>query len=135
MQDMQAFNRSLIEEFRANDGKLSGQLAHSILLLLTTTGAKSGEERVTPLGFVQAGDQYIIIAANAGAPKHPDWYYNLVAHPQVLVEIGSERFPAFARVAEEPERTRLSALVPYFPAQQEKTQRTIPIIVLERLSP
>jgi len=130
MQDMQAFNRALIEEFRANGGKLSGQLANSTLLLLTTLGAKSGAERVTPLGFVKDGERLIVIAANAGAPTHPDWYYNLLAHPEVTLEIGSERFTAQATIADVAERSRLIALVPYFNAQQEKTSRVIPIVVL-----
>ncbi len=132
MQDMQAFNNALIEEYRANGGKLSGQLAQSNIILLITKGAKSGLDRIIPLGFVQDEEKIIVIAANAGAPAHPDWYFNLLAHPDVTVELGSERFTAYARVAEEPERSRLSTLVPYYPAQQEKTSRVIPIIVLER---
>ncbi|MBA3823313.1 MAG: nitroreductase family deazaflavin-dependent oxidoreductase [Ktedonobacterales bacterium] len=133
MQDMQAFNRALIEEFRANGGKLSGQMAKSTLLLLTTTGAKSGTERVTPLGFAKDGERLIVIAANAGAPAHPDWYYNLLAHPDVTVEVGAERFAAHATTAATADRERLIALIPYFHAQQEKTTRVIPIVILERV--
>src|SRR5271165_1293907 len=116
--DMRAFNENLITEFRANGGKLSGQLANSSLLLLTTVGARTGQSRVTPLGFVRDGDRYVVIAANAGADRHPDWYYNLLAHPQVVVEVGSERFEATARTAELDERERLAAMIPYFAAQQ-----------------
>lgn len=134
--DMQAYNRALIEEFRANGGKLSGQLANSHIILLTTTGAKSGQERTTPLGYGMDGERIIVIAANAGAPKHPDWYHNLVAHPDVTVERGDERFAARAHTAEGDERADLLArqaeIVPYFAAQQEKTTREIPFVVIER---
>ena len=131
--DMRAFNENLITEFRANGGKLSGQLANSSLLLLTTVGARTGQSRVTPLGFVRDGDRYVVIAANAGADRHPDWYYNLLAHPQVVVEVGNERFEATARTAELDERERLAAMIPYFAAQQTKTQRKIPVVVLDRV--
>lgn len=134
--DMADYNRALIEEFRANGGKLSGQLANSHILLLSTIGAKSGQERVTPLGYGMDGDRYIVVAANAGAPAHPDWYYNLVAQPLVTVEVGAERFQARARVAQDSEREGLLArqaeILPWLPAQQAKTTRQIPIVVLER---
>lgn len=130
--DMRAFNEALIAEFRANGGKLSGRLANSSLLLLTTTGARSGQPRVVPLGYVRDGERYAVIAANAGAHAHPDWYYNLLADPHVVVEVGSERFAATARVTEGVERERLSAAIPYFAAQQAKTARAIPVVVLER---
>lgn len=131
--DMRAFNETLIEEFRANGGKLSGRLANSSLLLLTTVGARTGQPRVTPMGYVRDGERYAVIAANAGAHKHPDWYHNLLAQPRVVVEVGSERFAATARVAERDERERLAAMIPYFAAQQAKTQREIPVVVLERI--
>jgi deazaflavin-dependent oxidoreductase (nitroreductase family) len=131
--DMRAFNATLIEEFRANGGKLSGRLANSTLLLLTTIGARTGHPHVTPMGYVRDGERYAVIAANAGADKHPDWYYNLLAQPRVVVEVGSERFTATARVAEGDERERLASLIPYFAAQQVKTQREIPVVVLERV--
>jgi len=129
--DMRAFNETLIAEFRATGGKLSGRLATSSLLLLTTIGARTGLPRVTPLGYVRDGERYAVIAANAGAHTHPDWYHNLLAHPRVVVEVGSERFDATARTAERDERERLVALIPYFAAQQVKTQRMIPVVVLE----
>jgi deazaflavin-dependent oxidoreductase (nitroreductase family) len=131
--DIRAFNKALVAEFRANGGKLSGQLANSTLMLLTTTGARTGESHVTPMGFVRDGERYAVIAANAGAEKHPDWYRNLLVYPRVIVEVGSERFEATARTAEGAERERLIALIPYFAAQQVKTERVIPVVVLERV--
>jgi deazaflavin-dependent oxidoreductase (nitroreductase family) len=130
---MREFNQHLITEYRANGGKLSGQLANSHLLLLTTRGAKSGQPRTIPLGYVQDGDRLIVIAANAGAPAHPDWYHNLLAHPEVTIELGGEQFQAHASTAEGAERERLAALVPYYPAQQQKTSRQIPVVVLTRM--
>ena len=131
---MRKYNARLIEEYRANGGKLSGQLANSQILLLTTTGAKSGQERITPMGYRLDGARIVVIAADAGADKHPDWYYNLVAHPDVTVEMGAEHFPARAIIADATERERLIAsnVVPYFPAQQEKTSREIPFVFLDR---
>jgi deazaflavin-dependent oxidoreductase (nitroreductase family) len=134
--NMADYNRALIAEFRANGGKLSGLLANSHILLLSTTGAKSGQERVTPLGYGMDGDRYIVAAANAGAPTHPDWYHNLLVHAVVTVEVGPERFQARARIAAGAERAGLLArqaeIVPWLPAQQAKTTREIPIVVLER---
>jgi deazaflavin-dependent oxidoreductase (nitroreductase family) len=132
--NMREYNAQLIEEYRANGGKLSGQLANSQLLLLTTTGAKTGQERITPMGYRFDGDRIVVIAANAGAHQHPDWYYNLLAHPEVTVEVGGERFAAHAVIADTAERDRLiqANVVPYFPAQQEKTSREIPFVFLER---
>jgi deazaflavin-dependent oxidoreductase (nitroreductase family) len=137
--NMREFNQNLIAEFRANGGKLSGRLANSHILLLTTTGARSGQPRIVPLGYGQDGGRLVVVAANAGAPAHPDWYYNLVAHPDVTVELGSERFAAHATVAQGAERAdllnRQASIVPWLPAQQEKTSREIPIVVLWRLEP
>lgn len=130
---MREFNRGVIEEFRANGGRLTGRLANSSLILLTTMGAKSGLERTIPLGFVRDGERLVTIAANAGAEAHPDWYRNLLAHPLVTVELGSERFQARASIAEGAERERLAGMVPYLPAQQEKTSRQIPIVILTRV--
>jgi deazaflavin-dependent oxidoreductase (nitroreductase family) len=132
--DMRAYNDNLIAEFRANGGKLSGRLANSKLLLLTTTGARTGQPRVAPLGYIREGGRYAVIGGNAGADRHPDWYHNLLAHRCVTVEVGAERFEATARVATGAERERLIPLFPYFAAQQEKTQREIPVVVLERVS-
>jgi deazaflavin-dependent oxidoreductase (nitroreductase family) len=136
MMDMRAFNENLIAEFRTNGGKLSGRLANSHILLLTTIGARTGREWTVPLGYGKDGDRFVVVAANAGAPAHPDWYYNLLAHPDVTVEWGSERFPARARTPSVWERDDLLArqtdIVPWLPAQQEKTTRQIPIVIIER---
>lgn len=134
--DLQAFNRSIIEEFRANAGKVGGQFAGAPLLLLTTTGAKSGAKRVNPLAYLADGDRYVIIASYAGADSNPPWYHNLVAHPDVTVEVGAETFAARAEVVREPERTRLygkmEAVMPAFTEYRQKTKRTIPVIALRR---
>ena len=134
--DMREFNRTLIEEYRATGGKLSGRLPNSKLLLLTTTGARSGLARTTPLGYGMDGDRIVVVAANAGAPAHPDWYHNLRAHPLVTIELGAERFQARAQVAEGAERTRLVArqaeIVPWLAAQQQKTSREIPVVIFAR---
>ncbi len=129
---MREFNQGVIVEYRANGGKLSGRLANSSLILLTTTGAKSGLERTVPLGYVRDGERLVTIAANAGAVAHPDWYHNLLAQPLVTVELGRERFQARASIAEGAERERLASLVPYLPAQQQKTSREIPVVILTR---
>ena len=136
MDSMRKFNETLIEEYRAHGGKLSGQLANSHILLLTTTGTRSGRPHTIPLGYGMDGKRYVAVAANAGAPDHPDWYHNLRTHPDVVIELGSERFPARAWIAEGVERERILArqaeIVPWFTAQQEKTARVIPVVVFER---
>jgi deazaflavin-dependent oxidoreductase (nitroreductase family) len=135
-----AINVDVIEQFRNNDGKIeSGMFKGARLLLLTTTGAKSGQTRVNPLAFTRDGKNYVVIASKGGAPAHPDWYHNLVAHPEVRVEVstatGSERFAARARVAQGDERERLyaaqAAIMPGFAEYQRKTARQIPVVVLE----
>ena len=135
--DPNAVNQRMIAEFRANGGKLGGRLANSRLLLLSTTGARSGRPRTTPLGYTVAGDRLVVIAANAGAPKHPDWYHNLVANPEVTVEVGDEQFRARANIPVGSERERLLEQqlpqMPYFAEQQRKTARQIPLVVLERV--
>jgi deazaflavin-dependent oxidoreductase (nitroreductase family) len=131
--DMKAFNRALIEEWRANDGRLSGRMATSQLILLTTTGARSGEPRTTVVGYVRHGDRLLAIASNNGAPKHPAWYFNLLAAPTATVELGSEMFDVRARTAGPEEREELGQLIPYFEPQQKRTEREIPIVVLDRI--
>ena len=96
--DWDAFNRDVIVEFRANAGQVPGR-KHP-LILLTTTGAKSGQPRTTPLNYSTDGDRIIVIASKAASPTHPDWYHNLVAHPDATIELGAERFAVRARVAE-----------------------------------
>ena len=130
--DMNAFNRKLIEDFRANGGKLSGPLAGRTLMLLTTTGAKSGKERTAVLGFGKDGDRYVVIASANGAPSHPAWYHNLQARPIATVELGPDKFKVRARTAGPQEREKLKHAVPYIEQQQTLTKREIPIVVLER---
>ena len=106
------------------------------MLLLTTTGAKSGQLRTTPMMYIRDGDRLLVIASNAGAPVHPDWYRNLVAYPEVTVEVGNEIFEAITIATEGPERqrlwTRVVELYPFFADHQAKVTRQIPVIVLER---
>lgn len=134
--NMNDFNKQVIAEFRANEGKVGGQFAGAPLLLLHTTGAKSGKERINPLVYTTDGDQIVIIASKAGAPTNPDWYHNIVANQDVSVEVGTEQFKAEAMVAPEPERTRLfeqvAAAMPGFAEYQRNTERTIPVVVLTR---
>ena len=136
MTDQNDYNRQLIEEFRANRGKSGGPFEGRPLLLLTTTGAKSGQRRTTPMMYVPDGDRLMVIASNVGAPTHPAWYHNLVAHPQVIVEVGAETFDATAIVTTGEERhrlwTRIVESYPFFTEHQAKTTRQIPVIVLER---
>ena len=138
MSDANEWNKQIIEEFRANDGKVGGHFENMTLLLLHTTGAKSGQPRINPLACIQNGDQFVIMASKGGAPTHPDWYYNLIANPQVSVEVGTEKFEALAKVAEGSERTalfeKLSSFYPNFAEYQKKTTRVIPVITLSRRS-
>ena len=137
MTDQDTYNRQLIEEFRADRDKGGGAMKGRPLLLLTTTGAKSGQLRTKPMMFIPDGDRLLVIASNAGAPTHPEWYRNLVAHPEVTVEVGNETFKAIATVTEGLERQRLWSrvveLYPFFADHQAKTSRQIPVIVLRRL--
>ena len=130
--DMNAFNRKLIEEFRANRGQLSGPMAGSSLMLLTTPGAKSGKERTTVIGFRKDGDRFVAIASGNGAPSHPAWYRNLQARPIATVEVGPDKIKVRARTARPEERDRLKRVVPYIEQQQRLTTREIPIVVFER---
>ena len=136
MSDQNEYNRKLIEDFRANRG--DGPFAGRPLLLLTTTGAKSGQRRTTPMMYVPDGDRLLVIASNAGAPAHPDWYRNLLAHPSVTVEVGADSFDASAVVLEGTERQQLWDRIveqyPFFIEHQAKITRRIPLIALERKS-
>jgi len=133
---MNDWNRQLIEEFRANGGKVGGMWEGRPLLLLTTTGAKSGQRRTNPTMYLRDGDRLLVFASKGGAPTSPDWYHNLVAHPEVTVEVGNETYPAIATVITGEERDRLYAkqaqLYPQFGDYQEKTTRKIPVVALER---
>jgi len=130
-------NLGIIQEFRANGGKVGGPFAGRTLLLLHTIGAKSGQARINPVAFVTEGDRLVIIASKGGAPTNPDWFYNVLANPLVTVDTGNEQFKARATVAAEPERTRLYdqmvAMMPGFAEYQRKTTRTIPVIILTRV--
>jgi len=132
MTDTAEYNRRLIEEFRANRGAPEGRP----LLLLTTIGARSGLPRTTPMMYVRVDDRLLVIASNAGAEKHPDWYHNLVANPGVTVEIDDETYPATAVVTEGAERDRLFAEIAeryrFFRDHQAKVSRRIPAVALER---
>ena len=130
---MKAFNRALIEEWRANNGKLSGRMAGRNLILLTTTGSRSGKQRTAVLAFGRHGDSIVAIASNNGAPTHPAWYLNLLKRPTATVELGPDKFEVDARTAKPEEREAFGKVVPYLESQQKLTDRQIPIVVLERV--
>jgi deazaflavin-dependent oxidoreductase (nitroreductase family) len=138
MRDWDAFNQGLVEEFRANEGRVQGRFAGRSLLLLTTTGARSGRARTVPLVYSTDGDRIVIIASKGGEPTHPDWYHNLVANPIVTVELPGESFQASATVAKGAERRRLfdqqAALMPFFAEYERTTAREIPVVVLEPIA-
>lgn len=131
------FNESLIAEFRASGGVLSGELARARFVLLTTKGAKSGRERTTPLAYSKVEDRILIVASMGGAPSSPAWYHNLVAHPEVTVEIGAETYRAQAVVTEGADRdglfAQISAKLPVFAEYQNRTTRLIPVVELCRI--
>ena len=132
---MSDFNRAIIEEFRANEGKVGGGFAGAPMLLLHTTGARTGQQRVNPLVYQPDGDRLVIFATKGGAPTNPDWYRNLMAHPDVSVEVGTETRPVRARVTEGEERERLWSLqreaMPGVAEYEARTDRQIPVVVLE----
>ena len=136
MAEMDDFNTKIIEEFRANDGIVGGPFEGAPLVLLTTKGAKSGQPRVSPMMYRQEGERVFVFASKAGAPTNPDWYHNLVADPEVTVEVGVEKFGAHAHVITGAERDRIytdhAAEYPGFAEYQEKTDRVIPVVELER---
>ena len=137
MSELNERNKRIIDEFRANEGRVGGPFEGKTLLLLHTLGAKSQQERINPVACIKDGNQWAVIASKGGAPTHPDWYYNIVANPQVTVEVGTDKFQARATVAEEPERSRLYenmvAVMPGFDDYRRKTTRVIPVIVLTRV--
>lgn len=136
MSDTNEWNKKIIAEFRANDGVVGGPFKGMTLLLLHTTGAKSGQARLNPVATMQDGSDFIIIASKGGAPVNPDWYYNLVANPKVKIEVGTETFEAKAHVTDEPERTelysRMAEKYPGFADYAKNTERVIPVIRLKR---
>lgn len=135
--EIRDFNTQVVEEFRANEGKVGGMFEGKPLLLLTHTGAKSGTERVTPLVFARDDEKYVLAASLGGAPNNPAWFHNLVANPKVTIEAGTEKFTATATVVpERAERDRLYAklieISEGFAEYETKTTRLIPVFVLER---
>lgn len=138
MSDYNDWNKGVIEEFRANGGKVGGRYEGWDLLLLHTTGARSGQPRVNPVVYTTDGDRFVIIASKGGAPNHPAWYHNLVANPEVTVEVWEETLQARASVAKEPERTelfeRMAESYPFFTEYQRNTERIIPVVTIERVS-
>jgi deazaflavin-dependent oxidoreductase (nitroreductase family) len=132
---MSDFNTMIIEEFRANGGKVGGQFEGAPLLLLHTVGAKSGQPRVNPMMYQQVTDGYAVFASKGGSPDNPDWYHNLLAHPDVKAEIGTATVKLRARVTQGQERERIwaaqKAAYPGFAGYETKTTRQIPVVVLE----
>jgi deazaflavin-dependent oxidoreductase (nitroreductase family) len=135
--ELQTFNQKIIDEFRANGGVVGAPFADAPLLLLGTTGAKSGKPRLNPLAFTTDGDDLVIIASFAGADQHPPWYFNLIANSEVTVEVGSDKYQANAALVDEPDRSRLyaemEAKMSTFTDYREKTERVIPVVRLQKI--
>jgi deazaflavin-dependent oxidoreductase (nitroreductase family) len=133
---MNDWNDNIISEFRDNQGQVGGQFEGAPLLLLHSTGAKSGQERVNPMMYQAVGDGFAVFASKGGADTNPDWYHNLLAHPDVTVEVGAETLEATARVLEPEERQPVwdeqKARYPGFADYETKTDRVIPVIMLDR---
>ena len=129
------WNQKVIEEFRANGGRVGGSFAGLTLLLLHTTGAKSGKQRVNPLVYQAVDRGYAVFASKAGAPTNPHWYHNLLANRSTTIEVGTETIEVYARVADDAERgeiwNRQKELFPNFAEYEQKTTRTIPVVILE----
>ena len=130
---MSDWNRGVIEEFRANKGRVAA-FSSQPLLLLTHTGARTRKIRTNPLARFLDGDRYIVVASKGGAPTNPDWYYNLLANPRVTIELGTEQLEVTAKPASPSERESLWAMVttknPMFKDYEKKTRRTIPVVIL-----
>jgi len=135
MTERDDWNKQIIDEFRANAGKVGGQFAGAPLLLLHTTGAKSGKARINPMMYLADGEDHVVFASKAGAPTNPDWYHNLVANPRASIEVGEQTLNVVARVAEGETRERLwshqKELYPGFADYEAKTTRQIPVVILE----
>ena len=135
---MSDWNRGVIDEFRANGGKVA-QFEGRPLLLLHHKGAKTGTERVNPLVYLPVGDDFAVFGSKAGADTNPDWYHNLVANPDTAVEIGTETIPVHARVTEGDERERIwdeqKRVNSNFADYEKLTTRQIPVVLLERTAP
>lgn len=130
------FNRQIVEEFRANAGKVGGPFEGGTLLLLHTVGAKSGQPRLSPLAYLEIDGKVLIVGSYAGAPKHPAWVHNLRADPRAHIEIGTEAYDVTARELPDDERDatypKIVALAPVFAEYQSKTARAIPLFELVR---
>ena len=131
------FNQQVIEDFRANDGAVGGFFTGKPVLILHTTGAKTGNKRLNPLVYASHDDHHVVAASKGGAPTHPDWFFNVRANPDVTVEVGTETFPAKATIIEDgPVRdelyAKLVAVMGQFAEYETKTDRRIPVVVLER---
>ena len=135
MSERDEWNRKIIEEFRANAGVVGGPFEGIPILLLRHRGARSGTERINPLAYRRDGDNYVIFASKGGAPTNPDWYHNVRANPEVEIEVGTDSVKARARVAAGDERERLWTVqkqeFPGFADYEQKTERQIPVVVLE----
>lgn len=133
---MKAMNADLVAGFRARGGHLGGDFEGVPLLLLTTTGARTGTRRTTPVLYTRDGDSYLVIASKSGAATHPDWYHNLLANPRASIEVGGQQRQVRARIAGGDERQRLfgqhAAVLPNYAAYQRRTSRRLPVIVLEQ---
>ena len=136
MSNVSDWNRDIIEEFRANGGRVGRPFDGRPVLLLHTTGARSGAERVNPVVYQADDGRWVVFASKGGAPTNPDWFHNLRAHPEATIEVGTDTVPVVARVAEGDERDRLwtrqKDLMPGFAEYERKTTRQIPVVVLER---
>ena len=136
MADRRNWNDSIIEEFRANRGTVGGRFVNTPILLLHHNGARTGTIRVNPLAYQTDGDRFVIFASKGAAPTNPDWYYNLRANPDATIEVGTDTIPVRARVTEGEERERLwsaaKEAIPGFAVYEQRTTRTIPVLVLER---
>ena len=135
MPEANDWNKGIIDEFRANGGKVGGPFEGAPLLLLHTIGAKSGQARVNPMMYLADGDNYVVFASKAGAPTNPDWYHNLVANPRASIEVGDKTINVVARVADDETREPLWSTqkerYPGFAEYEAKTDRQIPVVVLE----
>jgi deazaflavin-dependent oxidoreductase (nitroreductase family) len=133
--DWNKLNRQVIDDFRANEGKVGGAFAGAPMILVNHRGAKTDRAYTTPLVYTRDGENYVIIASKGGSPEHPQWFHNLRAHPAVTIEVGGDTFPVRARVAEGEERDRLyraqADLMPNFDDYAKATTRQIPVVVLE----
>jgi deazaflavin-dependent oxidoreductase (nitroreductase family) len=135
--DMNDFNQAIIDEFRANEGRVGGPFEGAPVLLLTSIGARSGERRTTPVMYLEDGDRMVIFASKGGAPENPAWYHNLRANPAATVEVGNETVDVNAVVTKGDERERLfnqqAERYSQFAGYAQKTSREIPVVALERI--